>query len=514
MKLVLPLVCRGSPNSHSGRVVIIIVTGRGQATRLRCHPRLQVCAVVAIEYGSPKCPIALFTASTASSFVPNRLATWRPLNILRPSRPPILLPTSNITSATNNNTTTYHETKPVHIHTHVNAPSARREKRREKKNSGRCWLIILIIVLLYLVGNNIFLNIRVQSLTPSNSPNSGSSGVSDPPQAVKDCLSQFKLNAPSDPSSYPCGTCAPILQTIPNDLSPTAKKTDTAGQGTVLQFCALSDIVSATTNETLQNVGWMKNVDFCGSWSGIQCDTAGRVTVLTLVFPGVPATLAPSLSSLVGLQALSITGDGNIPAGPVAPSSANASSIFSLSALHNITLQSTALTGPLPDATFANSHNLTSVQLVNNAHLGQTLPSSLFTLPSLNALVVNGQSLTQSLTSAFSSASSGLKSSLTTLDLSSNSLPGSVPDFSEFTALVELSLGANQFTSLPSSDSGLPASLKTLNMAKNPDLSGNVPNVVCADSALTACDLRNTQLGINGQNATTGMCGHCLFGSA
>lgn len=463
--------------------------------------------------------IALFTESTTSSFIPNRLATWRPLNILKPSRPPFLLPTSNITSTTNNNTTTHHETKPVHVHTHVHAPKAKREKRQKKKSSGRCWLIILIIVLLYLLGNNIFLNIRVQSLMPSNSPNSGSNssnGASGPSQAVKDCLSQFKLNAPSNPSSYPCGTCTPVLQTIPNDLSPTAKKTDIAGQGTILQFCALSDIVSATANQTLQNVGWLKNVDFCGSWSGIQCDTAGRVTSLTLVFPGVPAALPSSLSSLVGLQTLSITGDGNIPGGPITPSSSNATSVLSVSTLHSLSLQSTALTGPLPDTIFDASPNLTSVQLVNNAHLGQNLPSSLFALPGLKALVVNGQGLTQSLSSLFSGASSGMKSSLATLDLSSNSLSGSVPDLSGFTALIELSLGANQFTSLPSSssDSGFPTSLKTLNMARNTDLGGNVPSVVCADSALTACDLRNTQLGINGQNATTGMCGPCMFGSA
>jgi len=165
---------------------------------------------------------------------------------------------------------------------------------------------------------------------------------------------------------------------------------------------------------------------------------------------------------------------------------------------------------------FGASPNLTTVQLVNNAHLGQSLPSSLFALPGLKALVVNGQGLTQSLISLFSAASSGMKSSLTTLDLSSNSLSGSVPDLSGFTALIELSLGANQFTSLPSSssDSGFPTSLKTFNMARNTDLGGNVPSVVCADSGLTACDLRDTQLGINGQNATTGMCGPCIFGSA
>lgn len=459
--------------------------------------------------------IASFTASTVSSFIPNRLATWRPLNILKPSRPPFLLPTSTVT---NNNTTTHNETRPVHIHTHVDVPKEKRERRKKNKSSGRCWLIILIITLLYLLGNNIFLNIRVQSLTSSTSTNSGSnpgSGASGTSQAVHDCLSQFKLNAPSDPSSYPCATCAAALQTIPNDLSPTTKKTDTTGQGTVLQFCALSNIVSATANQTLQNVGWMKSVDFCGSWSGIQCDTAGRVTSLTLVFPGVPSTLPSSLSSLVGLQTLSITGDGNIPAGSITSSSANASSVLSLSTLRTILFQSTALTGPLPDTIFSTS-NLTSVQLVNNAHLGQSLPSSLFALPGLKTLAVNGQGLTQSLASLFSSASSGLKSSLTTLDLSSNSLSGSIPDFSGFTALIELNLGINQFTSLPSSslENDFPTSLQTFNMARNPTLSGNVPSVVCTDSALTSCDLRSTQLGINGQNATTGMCGPCLFGTA
>lgn len=469
-------------------------------------------------------------ASAVSSFVPNRLATWRPLNILRPSQPPILLPTSNFnptnttTTTNNNNTTTHHQTKPVHVHTHVNVPKQKREKRQKSKS--RCWLIILIIVLIYLLGNNIFLNIRVANLTSSTSSNTNSSGGSSsgPSQAVKDCLSQFKLNAPSDPSSFPCSTCAPVLQTIPNDFS-TSSTDGVTGQGAALQFCALGDIVRATTNSSsLQAVGWLKDADPCTSWNGIQCDTKGRVTSLTLVFPGVPAALPASMASgLVGLQTLSITGDGNVPAGSVLSSSSSSNgnssaSVLAIPSLQSVLLQSTALTGPLPDTFFAASTNLTSLQLVNNPHLGDSLPTSLFTLPSLKSLVVNGQGLTQ-VGGAINSAANGIKASLTTLDLSNNALSGSLPDLSAFSSLVEINLASNQFSALvgvstsSGSDDGFPSGLQTLNIANNSALSGSVPSTLCASTALKSCDLRSTQLGVNGADATTGSCGVCQFGS-
>ncbi|KAF8331324.1 uncharacterized protein EI90DRAFT_3123480 [Cantharellus anzutake] len=337
---------------------------------------------------------------------------------------------------------------------HLNVPyrvPPRQEKHahKEQKSSGRCWIIILIIIIIFLLGNSVFLNIRVLNVQPptptttvSPTPTSTAAPTSTSvSQQVLDCLSQFKLNAGNNPTSYPCSSCAPVLGGIPNDLIPSVKNPPVTGQGNVLQFCALSDLVAATSNNTLQNVGWLKDTKFC-SWSGLSCDSAGRVNSMTLVFPGVPATLPGTLSSLIGLQTLSITGDSNIPSGQVQ------TGVLSLPSLQSITLQSTGLTGPMPDNLFSTSSNLTTLTLASNGKLGQSLPSSLFNL-SLSSLIVTSQSLTMSL--APISSSPTLSNSLHTLSLSTNSITGSIPSLNSFNNLVELHLDNNQLTSIPSS---------------------------------------------------------------
>lgn len=236
-----------------------------------------------------------FIASDATSFVPTRVAPWHHLNILRKPVPPMpILPTTyQAPPPQPQQQTFYHETKPVTIHNHVDIPANKlkaMKREKQKKNSrSRCWIILLIIIIIYLLANNIFLNVRVLNMTPSStvpvvSPTKTSSAAptstSTPVSAeVTNCLSQFKLNAPSNPTSYPCSTCAPILQAIPNDLSPSTTNPPVTGQGAVLQFCALRDITSLTANNTLQNVGWVANANFC-TWKGISCDSTGRITSL------------------------------------------------------------------------------------------------------------------------------------------------------------------------------------------------------------------------------------------
>lgn len=97
------------------------------------------------------------------------------------------------------------------------------------------------------------------------------------------------------------------------------------------------------------------------------------------MFPGVPATLPTSLSSLIGLQTLEITGDSNVPAGNVVTGG-----VLSLPSLQSLHLESTALVG-MPDDLFGSSANLSTITLARNAKLGQALPSSLYNL-SLSSL--------------------------------------------------------------------------------------------------------------------------------
>ncbi|KDQ20105.1 hypothetical protein BOTBODRAFT_102072 [Botryobasidium botryosum FD-172 SS1] len=390
------------------------------------------------------------------------------------------------------------------------------EQRHEKKRkSNCCWIIILVIIILFLLGNSIFLNIK--TLSPKTSPGDPelatpdtkgtgtttakpSSSTSAPSAALVNCLSQFSINAPSSPTSYPCGTCVPIMAGVPNDLADGVTNPQTTGQGNALQFCALKAISDATAGNALQNAGWVKDVKFCG-WNGVQCDSKGRVTALNLAFPAVPASLPTDLTSLIGLQNLQVVGDRNVPAGTIPDG------LLSLPSLNTLHLESTAIQGPLPDNAFNKSSKLTSVTLVKNAQLGQTVPTGLFSLP-LQTLIINTQNISTPLTTIFTSA---LASTLTTLDLSFNALTGALPStLSSYNVLTDLHLDANDITALPAA---LPVSLKAFTIATNPRLASTIPAAVCSSSTLASCDFRGTQLKIStGQGNATTVCGKCLFG--
>lgn len=96
-----------------------------------------------------------------------------------------------------------------------------------------------------------------------------------------------------------------------------------------------------------------------------------------------------------------------------------------------------------------------------------------------------------------------LASSLSILDLSSNTLSGALPStLSTYTSLLELHVDNNNLTSLPDT---LPPNLKALTLSGNAQLSGAVPASACGNANLRTCDLRGT--GLNNSS-----CGSCIFG--
>lgn len=155
-----------------------------------------------------------------------------------------------------------------------------------KKNGRRRRIltVVLIIILIYLLGNAVVLNVKVfrppsaVTVTSSNDTSSGSSALSTDAQQ---CISQYVLNAPSNPSGYPCSTCLPTLQSVPSS----AYQGDTqTGQQILnaIQFCALRSVFETAGSDSqsaLKAGNWAQDVKFC-VWSGIACDGTGRVSSL------------------------------------------------------------------------------------------------------------------------------------------------------------------------------------------------------------------------------------------
>lgn len=156
---------------------------------------------------------------------------------------------------------------------------------KKKRNRRSCCLILLIIILLWLIGNIIFLNIRVLSVASpiSNSPaNASTTSTAYTLSAnAQQCLSQYTLNAPSSPSSYPCSTCLPTLQAVPSTyLSSNPQNAQQIINS--IQFCGLRGIFDTANSHgqaTLGNGSWVQDVKFC-AWRGVTCDGSSRVANL------------------------------------------------------------------------------------------------------------------------------------------------------------------------------------------------------------------------------------------
>lgn len=450
------------------------------------------------------------------AFFGQPLEPWRALNVEKQNQPTPPLPAQQ---------------RELDVNVHVRSDSemghrcqCKCGKRRDpkKKRTRMCLCLLIILLILLAVADVIFLNVRVlnpdftaqptSTPSPTNNlsrdrtttiveptatatrtnaaPTSASSTVtsatasaSATPSVLQNCLTQFQLNAPSSPESFPCDTCFSALSSAPSD----------AGAGPATQFCAMKAIFdsagsSGSANSgALSTAGWMKDAKPCG-WNGVTCDSNGNISNIVLTFPGVPAVIPTEISSISTLTSLKITGDGNLPAG----------SLPLISSLNILDLENTALTAFSDDA-FSSIKSLNSLTLVRNSKMGSTLPSSLGSL-SLKSLIINGQTIGSV---DVLLGSSSLASSLQTLDLSSDGITSSLPsDLSGMKALAELNLSGNDIAGpFPTA---MPPALQVLNLEGNSKLSGSLPSSMCSSSTLTQCDLKSTGLG--GTGVTCGVC--------
>ncbi|CCM05214.1 uncharacterized protein FIBRA_07424 [Fibroporia radiculosa] len=385
---------------------------------------------------------------------------------------------------------------PLHIEKRAPQCCEHCPGQRKKRKRDRILLILLIIVLLYLIGNTAALNVRTFPLTTTSpSSSSGSSTATTLSADEQLCLSEFNINAPANTTLYPCSTCFSVLQGVSESYLD-AHTQDAQEIANAIQFCSLRSMfveADSTGQNQLTTGGWMQSVQFCG-WTGVQCNTSGKVTSLQLTFPAVPTVIPEEIGGLTGLQTLQIVGNTEVPAGALPTSFTN------LTALSTLEFQSTAIT-QLPNSLFTSLKNITTLTLSENAQMGSTLPSSLTDLP-LQNLVVTNQALQNPLSVFVNSTS--FRSAMKLLDLSTTTLSGTIPaTISSLSSLVELHLDNNNLTSpLPTA---FPAKLELLTLANNTQLSGSVSGSFCSLSDLQDCDMQGTAL------KAAGSCGVCQF---
>lgn len=144
----------------------------------------------------------------------------------------------------------------------------------------RALLAALAVFLLYLFINVTVLNVRSFSspkfpatILPASAPTTTGTLSADTQQ----CISQYTLDAPSNPTRYPCDTCLPLLAALPPSTTAVYPAALAA-----TQFCGLRSLwedAGQLGQTALEAGGWVKDIKFC-TWTGVRCDGTGRVSSL------------------------------------------------------------------------------------------------------------------------------------------------------------------------------------------------------------------------------------------
>jgi hypothetical protein len=159
---------------------------------------------------------------------------------------------------------------------------------RIQRQRNRALLAALAVFLLYLFINVTVLNVRsfsssrlptsaAAAVTAATPPASAPASTDALPADTQQCISQYTLNAPSNPTAYPCGACLPLLAALP----PSATAVYPAALAAT-QFCGLRSLWEDAGQQgqaALEAGGWVNNVKFC-TWAGVRCDGSGRVSSL------------------------------------------------------------------------------------------------------------------------------------------------------------------------------------------------------------------------------------------
>ncbi|KAI8006972.1 Receptor-like protein EIX2 [Camellia lanceoleosa] len=142
------------------------------------------------------------------------------------------------------------------------------------------------------------------------------------------------------------------------------------------------------------------------------------------------------------------------------------------SSLVDLRLYDNQLKGPIPD-TFSNMISLVNLTLFGN-QLEGGIPKSFANLSHLQSLVLMDNNFNEELSKIVHELSH-LENSLQTLDLQWNQLRGTLPDFTRFSSLRELSLGRNQLNGPFPENLGQLHRLVRLDLSRN-QITGLLPN--------------------------------------
>ncbi|GAB4851869.1 Receptor-like kinase tmk4 [Ancistrocladus abbreviatus] len=246
--------------------------------------------------------------------------------------------------------------------------------------------------------------------------------------------------------------------------------------------------------------GWSSSSSFCG-WTGVSCDSSGRVTALTLSSQSLSGTLPSNLNSLSQLTKLSL--QNNRFSGPL-PSLANlsllqeayldsnnftsvASGAFAgLTSLQTLSLSANFALSPWSFPSELTQSSSLVTFYASNANLMGSLPETFSSFPNLQNLRLSYNNLTGSLPSSLgrseiqnlwlNNQKVGLSGSLDVIGtmpqlvqvwLHVNAFTGPIPDLSNCTNVFDLQLRDNQLTGVvPSSVMSLP-NLQNITLQNN-----------------------------------------------
>ena len=246
-----------------------------------------------------------------------------------------------------------------------------------------------------------------------------------------------------------------------------------------------------------------------GTWYGVETDSQGRVTKLSLSSNGLTGPILPELGNLTSLRELtlpwnSLTGsilpelgnltrlsklqlERNVLTGPIPPELGNLTSLRelilhandltgpippglgNLTRLEKLQLQGNVLTGPIPPG-FGNLTRLQELNLHMNDFTGP-IPPGLGNLVRLERLQLERNVLTGPIPPGL-----GNLTLLQELNLHANDLTGPIPpELGNLARLEELRLGENALTGPVPPELGGLTSLTGLHLSGNSDMAGILP---------------------------------------
>lgn len=225
---------------------------------------------------------------------------------------------------------------------------------------------------------------------------------------------------------------------------------------------------------------WIPDTDCCQNWSGIQCNSDGRVIMLAVTIADIVGGIPPAIGDLPFLEFIALSGSsgltGTIPL-----------AFAKLANLNHLDFSLNQLSGPIPDF-LGQFKNLDDIDLSSNAFTG-SIPASLGRLTKLRTMNLGSNQLSGSIPPALG----GIKS-LIQLYLYSNALSGPIPgSFAQLRNLNELDLRQNQLTgSIPASFGSFKNSDLNIDLSFN-RLSGPTPSAF-GNANVTAINLSNNNI--------------------